>query len=134
MALPVPGLSRHGWLDDWFSALPGPTGQARWHEFANAEIQSLSRGWNLPATRFDPIRYGFFHYVLYAHARATPKSLPCLDSQGDPTDVGYVETEVGEVGNCTWPFAETPNIDFDPDNFHVPSSTSGIANLPGSGA
>jgi hypothetical protein len=58
---------------------------------------------------------------LYAHARAKPKSLPCLDSDGDaiPFD---------DAGDCT----EDENPAFNPINYHVPSSTSGIAHLPGS--
>ena len=58
---------------------------------------------------------------MYAHARAKPKSLPCLDSDGDaiPFD---------DEGDCL----EDENPAFNPINYHVPSSTSGIAHLPGS--
>ena len=71
--------------------------------------------------RFDGVRNGIFHHVLYAHARAKPKSLPCLDSDGDaiPFD---------DAGDCN----EDENPAFNPINYHVPSSTSGIAHLPGS--
>ena len=67
-------------------------------------------------TRFDRSRSEFFHYVLYAHARARPKStFPCLDSNNIPAE--YVG------GSCA---TLTDNPDF-----HVPKSISGTADLPG---
>ena len=66
--------------------------------------------------RFDRDRFGLFHYVLYAHARGTPKSdLPCL--------IGGVAGpyDAGGGTSCT-----TNNPDF-----HVPTSRSGVADLPG---
>src|SRR5262249_37190858 len=75
--------------------------------------------------RFDRNRNGLFHDVFYAHARAKPKSLPCLTSldplQARPT---YFNTS----GTCT--VASNPG--FNALNYNVPSSTSGIADLPGS--
>src|SRR5262249_12285179 len=32
--------------------------------------------------RFDKVRDGLFHDVVYAHSRGKPKSLPCLDVEG----------------------------------------------------
>jgi hypothetical protein len=69
--------------------------------------------------RFDRNRIGFFHYVLYGHARGTPKSdLPCV-SGGVP---GPYDANNG-----------TSCVTNNPD-FHVPSSRSGVADLPGSSA
>jgi hypothetical protein len=66
--------------------------------------------------RFDRDRTGLFHYVLYAHARGKPKTrFPCLDAGGQPTVFGSGNT-------CT--------IAANPD-FRVPSSSSGVADLPG---
>ena len=65
--------------------------------------------------RFDRIRGSLFHYALYTHARAKPKSpFPCLDSSGQ------VAEYVG--GACA--------VAVNPE-FHVPRSTSGAADLPG---
>lgn len=64
---------------------------------------------------FDSVREGLFHYVLYVHARAKPKSQnPCLDPA----------TGTNANGTC--------NV-VNPD-YYVPSSTSGIAQLPGNKA
>src|SRR5262249_29782746 len=71
--------------------------------------------------RFDRNRTGLFHHVLYAHARAKSKSLPCLDAQG-------VAVDVNPQNSCT----VAPNPLFNAADYHVPSSRSGIANLPGS--
>jgi hypothetical protein len=67
--------------------------------------------------RFDRIRSEFFHYALYAHARAKPKStFPCLDATNHPAE--YVG------GACASPLADNPD-------FKVPKSISGSADLPG---
>jgi hypothetical protein len=68
--------------------------------------------------RFDLKRRDLFHYVLYAHTLWKRKSpLPCLvDGQPAPYPEGST--------TCT-----TDNPDF-----HVPSGTSGIADLPGGNA
>ena len=58
--------------------------------------------------RFDRDRLQFFHYMLYAHARGKPKEL-CL------ADDGGIDLE-----------CQATNPDF-----HVPSSSSGYADLPG---
>ena len=70
--------------------------------------------------RFDTGRTGLFHYLLYAHARGTPRSLPCL-VHGDPA--AY------DLSNGT--ACSTPNPQFIPLQYHVPTSASGIADLPG---
>jgi Bacterial Ig domain len=72
--------------------------------------------------RFDPERRPFFHYILYAHARGKPKSLPCLIN-GLPAP--YVS------GTSCSPYPLNPN--FVALDYHVPSSSSGIAHLPGGG-
>ena len=71
--------------------------------------------------RFDRDRSNFFHYLLYAHARGKPKSdLPCLDQSGNPSTYDITTPS----NSCT---RNNPL-------FHVPSSTSGIADLPGNTA
>jgi len=76
--------------------------------------------------RFDPNRRGLFHYLLYAHYRGLPKSeFPCLDTSTDPdtpTITGYAN------GTCSG-----ASIANNPD-YHVPSSSSGVADLPGGNA
>jgi hypothetical protein len=70
--------------------------------------------------RFDPVRIGLFHYVLYAHARGMPKSLfPCLDAEGKPT--GY------DANGGTSCARDNPDL-------RTPSSASGVADLPGGSA
>jgi hypothetical protein len=67
--------------------------------------------------RFDLSRAGLFHYLLYAHARGTPRSLfPCLDGDGKPAPYDLLDGT-----SCT-----THNPDL-----RKPTSASGIADLPG---
>ena len=61
------------------------------------------------------------HYGLYAHARGRPKSLPCVKN-GIPTDYPSV------VGNCS-PY-QTNNA-FVAVDYQVPTSSSGVGDLPG---
>src|SRR5215203_347767 len=69
--------------------------------------------------RFDRDRHDFFHYLLYGHARGKAKSdLPCIVN-GQPA--GYDHTN---PNSCT----------LDNPQFHVPTSASGIADLPGNTA
>ena len=71
-------------------------------------------------TRFDKNRYGLFHYVLWAHSRGKPRSLPCVDAHGTPTLYGHDgKCEVG------------PNVLFNPLEFQVPTGSSGAGDLPG---
>src|SRR5262249_21527773 len=72
----------------------------------------------------DQNRKGLFHYVLYGHARGTPKSeFPCLNpATNPPTPTGY-----DTAGTCAPPLAINPD-------FHVPVSFGGIADLPGGNA
>jgi hypothetical protein len=75
--------------------------------------------------RFDPKRMDYVHYLLYGHGRAKPRSQPCLiDGVPAPYDSG---DPIGTA--CT-----TPNPDFNPLRYHVPSTSSGVANLPGRNA
>ena len=70
--------------------------------------------------RFDPGRRGVFHYLLYAHARGTPRSLPCL-----------VHDFPSPYDSNNGTACNTPNPDFNPDFYHVPTTAGGIADLPG---
>ena len=70
--------------------------------------------------RFDPGRKDFFHYLLYAHGRATPRSLPCL-LDGNP-----INFDKNNGTECN-----TVNPDFNANFYHTPTSASGIADLPG---
>ena len=56
--------------------------------------------------RFDRVRKDIFHYALFAHARGKPKAI-CLNDD------------------------DSPNLDCALPGFHVPSSASGIGDLPG---
>ncbi|HUE90061.1 MAG TPA: Ig-like domain-containing protein [Vicinamibacterales bacterium] len=68
--------------------------------------------------RFDRIREPYVRYALIAHARGKAKSkFPCLD--GDKNETGY---DPATASVC----ADAPN-----PKFHVPSSVSGVADLPG---
>src|SRR5262249_37414098 len=95
-------------------------------EITAAQIQAWKDGTAAPflqhRTRFDFIRKSLFHYVLYAHARGKPKSLPCI-VHGLPADFDVNGT------SCT-----TNNPAFQPLDYHVPSSSSGVADLPGGNA
>jgi hypothetical protein len=75
--------------------------------------------------RFDLNRRDFVHYLLYAHARARARSPdPCLDSNDEPANYGG-------NGTCN----DNPDEDLrDNPLYHIPSSASGIADLPGSKA
>ena len=76
--------------------------------------------------RFDALRAPFVRYGLYAHARGTPKLLPCL-KDGIPT------TYPGGTSSCG-PYADNPAWT-DPLNdqrdYFVPTGSSGIGELPG---
>jgi len=74
--------------------------------------------------RFDTKRKGLFRYLLYAHSRGMPKSLPCLED-GHPAP--YDAVDQNGVGSCL----TGPNPNFKLLDYHVPSSASGIADLPG---
>ena len=85
-------------------------------ELSTGELASWRDG---QRRRFDADRKGLFHYVLNAHARGKPRSfLPCLVN-GEPA-----EYDTGGGKACT-----TVNPDF-----HIPSSASGVADLPGGNA
>jgi hypothetical protein len=75
--------------------------------------------------RFDRNRFGLFHYVLFAHYRGKPRSdFPCLRTGGqNPGPIDYPNGT-----SCTG-----PQITSNPD-FHIPTSASGVADLPGGNA
>ena len=83
--------------------------------------------------RFDPERRGLFKYLLYAHARGNPKSLPCLvDGQPAPyLNVGDTDGADPDTGLPSCEPGGVENEDFEPANYHVPTSASGVAELPG---
>ena len=91
-------------------------------EFSIDPTASDYFNWNTGShrLRFDAGRRGVFHYVLYAHARGKPKSMPCL-LNGLP---GPYDTNNATACNIV-------NPDFNSLEYHVPSSSSGIADLPG---
>jgi hypothetical protein len=71
------------------------------------------------ALMFDKNRNGYFHWIFYVHANGRSRSLlPCLDASNKPTGYGS-----GTPGIC----AVKPN-----PNFNVPTTQSGVAQLPGS--
>jgi hypothetical protein len=82
-------------------------------------------GWD-GRRRFDRNRRGLFHYVLYAHYRGKRMSeLPCRDtSTTPPTPVGYTSGT-----SCSGVMNIEPNPEF-----NIPSSASGVADLPGGNA
>ena len=92
-------------------------GMPEWQEqAANCGTAANPASCTQQRRRFDPERRPLFHYLLYAHARGKPKSsLPCL--------VNGVPAAYPSGTSCA------PNPD-NPD-LHVPSSTSGVADLPG---
>jgi hypothetical protein len=70
--------------------------------------------------RFDRNRSDIFHYVLGAHLIGLPKSeFPCLDGSIPPVPVGALEDG---TGLCA--VADNPD-------FHIPRSSSGVADFPG---
>jgi hypothetical protein len=91
-----------------------------------AQLQAWTAGttpnYMLHRRRFDPPRRQFVHYLLYAHAQGKRKSLPCIVN-GNPADY-----DVGGA-SCT-----TNNPFFQPLDYNVPSSSSGVSDLPGNGA
>jgi hypothetical protein len=89
-------------------------------DFTDPAVVSAWEAGTQHRRRLDRARFGLFHYALYAHARGTPKSQPCLVfGEPGPYDVNNGTT-------CT-----TNNPDFDPLQYHVPTSASGVADLPG---
>src|SRR5205814_497238 len=88
----------------WYPDFPGTVGwQTGFEQYADVY--------------FDKNRNGLFHWLFYAHANGWPRSpLPCLDSNKMPTDTDA-------SGNCT--------VQSNP-NFRVPTTLSGVAQLPGS--
>ena len=73
-----------------------------WQEHPQRETSGACR------RRFDRNRMNYFHYMLYAHSRGKPKEL-CIT--GTP--------------------AEQEQCKLTDPNYHVPSSSSGVSDLPG---
>jgi Bacterial Ig domain len=71
--------------------------------------------------RFDALRASLVHYGLYAHARGKPKSLPCLKNG--------IPTTYPDGSNACAPYAQNPA--FASADYHVPTSSSGVGDLPG---
>jgi hypothetical protein len=107
-------------LQEYRDAPVGPNGEEltpAQQDFCSANPTGTIDGIACGRRRFDRNRRSFFHYALYAHARAKPKSpFPCLDSTGKVTE--FVN------GTCSMPLTDNPE-------FHVPKSVSGSADLPG---
>lgn len=75
--------------------------------------------------RFDRNRFGLFHYLLYGHYRGKPRSeFPCLNTAPNPD----VPIDYPNGMTCSG-----PQITVNPD-FHIPTSASGVADLPGGNA
>lgn len=115
-----------------FSAFPGTVGWPFGFQlYRNAPVgdggeelttAQVLEGWTdgTRRRRFDRVRQDYVHYALVAHARGKARSsLPCLAADGEtPTDYDVI-TDGARL--CV-----TPN-----PQFHVPSSASGVADLPG---
>jgi hypothetical protein len=88
-----------------------------------AEIQAWKNQAS-PRRRFDTARRDLFHYVLYAHARGNPRSLPCLEN-GFPGPYDKADGS-GKLTQCI-----VDNPSFRSIDYRVPTSASGVADLPG---
>jgi hypothetical protein len=116
-----------GWKFGFQQIRNWPVGDLGQELASAAELQDWFNGTGASVehrNRFDLNRREFFHYVLFAHYRGRAKSeFPCLDpSTSPPTPKPY-----NGAGTCALPF--TGNADN-----HIPSSTSGVADLPGGNA
>ena len=97
-----------------FPAFPGTVGWKFEFQLVRDEITDPGTG----ERRFDPMRNGFFHYLLYSHSRGIASSpFPCL-SGGLPAGFDPV------LGDCGGGLADNPA-------FHVPQGASGVGDLPG---
>ena len=97
-----------------FPAFPGTVGWKFHFQTLRDELLNAETG----LRRFDPMRNGFFHYLLYAHARGSASSpFPCLNgSEPEGFDP--------DSATCEAPAVQNPD-------FHVPLGASGVADLPG---
>jgi hypothetical protein len=73
--------------------------------------------------RFDALRASLVHYALYAHARGKPKAFPCLKNG--------VPTVYPDGGSSCSPYANNPAFVGHEADYHVPTSSSGVGDLPG---
>ena len=116
-----------GWkyalLGEMFEPVDPTTGQQLFGAALTAAEQACSTGGTC-RRRFDNNRSSLFHYVLYAHSRGKSKSsFPCVDSLNNLTQSGFNLS----TGTCTAPYTNNPD-------FHVPTSSSGVSDLPGAHA
>jgi cadherin-like protein/Big-like domain-containing protein len=102
---------------------PDFAGTIGWGFSLQKHMRGIDLNPDLP--RFDENRFGLFHYILYAHSRGKPRVLPCLDAFGTPT---LYSTPT----STTCAIAVNPTFAYEPDDFHVPTSSSGAGDLPGS--
>jgi hypothetical protein len=86
-----------------------------------AEVQAGAPEEGELRRRFDRNRQPYVHYAIFAHARGRALSaFPCLQGTGEQTqETGY---DPNSPGVC---------LDRSNPRFHVPTSTSGVAELPG---
>ncbi len=101
-----------------------------------ANLQGGAVAWT-GRRRFDPERRGLFKYLLYAHSRGNPKSLPCLTEDGQPSPYNEMADLTGAGGDTPschdWNGDNVGDVnpDWNEDDYNVPTSASGIAELPG---
>ena len=86
-----------------------------------AEVQAGAPEEGELRRRFDRNRQPYIRYAIFAHARGRALSaLPCLQGTGELTqETGYDPANPGVCAQQSNP------------RFHVPTSTSGVAELPG---
>ena len=101
-------------VDEFGNELPDPNGVG----WCPDPLPGASNDPDDCRRRFDLNRQGVFHYLLYAHARATPKSaFPCL-LEGVPVafeDEAAQTCAAGAIANL---------------EYFIPKSVSGVAELP----
>src|SRR5262249_23010310 len=103
-----------------------PVGDAGEELTTQAQLAAWHDGTGYPThrRRFDTIRRDLFHDVFYAHARANPRSLPCL-LNGFPAPYDKADGS-GKLTLCN-----AANPSFRSIDYHVPTSSSGVADQPG---
>jgi hypothetical protein len=113
-----------GWKFGFEAFRDAPVDDSGTEITSQAQLQAWYAG-TAPYTsqrrRFDSQRRQFFHYVMYGHAQGRSKSLPCIVN-GHPADYDV-------NGTCS-----TSNPYFVALDYNVPSSSSGVSDLPGNSA
>ena len=118
-----------GWKYSYELVRDAPVGDTGQELTTPAELQAWMDGTGVSTTyrhRFDIERRELFHYLLYAHAVGNPRSLPCVED-------GFPAPYDASGATCTRAGASA-NPSFRSIDYHVPSSSSGIADQPGSNA